>query len=692
MEIRENFLRRVHPAVLVMLLLFLLLLLSASTAAAASGELPLTRAVLFKNGVGFFEHQGTVNGGETVRISITSSQLDDVLKSLTVLDMDGGLIGAISYGSSEPLERQLKELETGDLREKDLAAILGALTGTSIEADAPGGRVAGRLLNAEVRKVSNGDGTSSEVIELALYSDGGELRTVSLQSLKGLRFASDSTRQDLSRYLNVIAGARNDNIRTLEIRTTGTGERSIRINYTVEVPIWKATYRLVLEENKPAFLQGWAIVDNTTSSDWNSVKLSLVSSSPVSFIQRLSQPVYAIRPEIPVSVGPQAVPELHEGGMEAEGLMGSGSADLGRARQEKAAVMESRAFSAPMAAPPAVSFSDAMRDSNLASAEARKVGDQFEYRMADPVTILKNQSALIPILQAEIAAEKISVFIANQGRSNPRNAVWMENTTGFTLDGGPFSINDSGIFAGEGLFETVYPEEKRVLSYALDLAVTIEEDVESSSRSLLGITRESGILIVSHKLLESKVYRIKNNDDTDKKLVFEHPLRNGWTLVSPASPEEKAENYYRFSVNAEKKSDTKFTVREERVTSQRVSVDSITENEIRIWMSGAEMDEATRGKLAPLLAMSREISEERRQISSLESEKNRIQGTQDRIRQNLSALGSSPAEAGLRQRYVSQLEEQEDQLAELDSRLSREESRLAQLQKNFSGMIASLEF
>jgi hypothetical protein len=634
-----------------------------------------------------------VKGQETVRISITSSQLDDVLKSLTVLDMDGGLIGAISYGSSEPLERQLRELETGDLRGKDLAAILGSLTGTDIEADTPGGKVSGRLLNADVRRVSGSDGTSSEVIELALYSDDGELTTLSLQSLKGLRFASDSTRQDLSRYLNVIASARNDNIRTLEITTLGTGERSIRINYTVEAPIWKATYRLVLEENKPAFLQGWAIVDNTTSSDWNNVSLSLVSSSPVSFIQRLSQPVYAPRPEVPVSAGPQAAPELHQGGMEAESLQGAaGMADLGRARQEKAAVMESRVFAAPMAAPSAVSLSDAMRDSNMASAEAMKVGDQFEYRMADPVTILKNQSALIPILQAEIAADKISIFTANQGRANPKNAVWMENITGLTLDGGPFSINDSGLFAGEGLFETVYPEEKRVLSYALDRAVTIEEDVESSSRSLMGITRESGILIVRHKLLENKVYRIKNNADTDKKLVFEHPLRNGWTLVSPASPDEKAENYYRFSVNAEKKSDTKFTVREERVTSQRVSVDSITENEIGMWMSGSEMDEATRGKLAPLLSTSREISEVRRQISSLESEKNRIQGTQDRIRQNLSALGSSPSESGLRQRYVSQLEEQEDQLTDLDSRMNREESRLTQLQKNLSGMIASLEF
>ena len=557
METRADYFRRGFLTIFVLSLLLLLAGLSTVSAVAASGDLPLTRAVLFKNGMGFFEHQGTVKGRETVRISITSSQLDDVLKSLTVLDMNGGLIGSISYGSSAPLERQLNELETGDLRGKDLVSMLGSLTGTSLEADTPGGKVSGRLLNADVRKVAGSGGAESEVVELALYTDDGSLQIVNLQSLKGLRFTSDSTRQDLSRYLDVVANARNDNIRTLEIRTQGAGERLVKLSYTVEAPIWKATYRLILEENKPAFLQGWAIVDNTTSSDWNNVNLSLVSSSPVSFIQRLSEPVYATRPEVPVSVGPQALPELHESGMEADRFKGEGLADLGRARQEKAAVMESRVFAAPMAPAPGGSLADAMRDSNMASAEGMKVGDQFEYRMADPVTILKNQSALIPILQAEIEAEKISVFTANQGRTNPKSAVWLKNGTALTLDGGPFSINDAGLFAGEGLFETIYPEEKRVLSYALDRAVTVEENVESSRRALQGISRESGILLVSHKLLENKVYRIKNNADSGRNIVIEHPLRNGWNLVSPSSPEEKSGKLLPFFRECRKKNLTR---------------------------------------------------------------------------------------------------------------------------------------
>lgn len=692
MEIRgDHFKRSLFFKIFILSLLLLFIVLSAVPAIAASGELPLTRAILFKNGIGFFEHEGKVKDQETVRISITSSQLDDVLKSLTVLDMDGGFIGAISYGSSAPLERQLKELETGDLRGRDLASMLSNLTGTSLEADAPEGKVSGRLLNAEVRKVTGSGGIGSEVIELALYTDEGQLRIVTLQSLRGLRFASDSTRQDLSRFLDVVEKARNDNTRTLEIKTLGSGERSIKLSYIVEAPIWKATYRLILGEGKPAFLQGWAIVDNTTSSDWNNVNLSLVSSSPVSFIHRLSEPVYAIRPEVPVSAGPQVAPELHESGMEADDFGAAGMPEMAMEQQQKAARMGARTFAAPMSAPGGP-LSEALRDSNITSAEALKVGDQFEYRMAEPVTLRMNQSALIPILQAEIEAEKISVFTAGRGKTSPRNAVWLKNGTEVTLDGGPFSINDSGLFAGEGLFDTVYPGERRLLSYALDLSVTIEEDVESSSRAFQGITRDRGILVVSHKLLEDKVYRIKNNADSDRNIVIEHPLRNGWNLVSPPSPEEKSGNYYRFKIEMEQKSDTRFTVQEERIVSQRISLDSITENEIRVWMSGADMDDETRGKLAPLIPLVRDIAESRNQISRLDSTRDGIYSSQDRVRQNLSALGSSASEAGLRQRYVSQMEEQENQLAGLDRQLSGEKTKLDQLQGRLSEMIASIEF
>lgn len=658
---------------------------------AADVELPLSRAVLFKNGIGFFEYQGEVSGSVTIGIPITASQLDDVLKSLTVIDLDGGKVGSISYGSSAPLERQLQELETGDLRGRDLASILGSLVGTRLEAEAPGGNVTGRLFNAELRiKPGAGNALNQpvQVIELALYTDEGKLVILELQSLEGLRFSSESTREDLERYLEVVEGARNDNIRNLVISADGTGERRIRLSYTSEVPVWKATYRLIMDEGRPAFLQGWAIVDNTTSSDWDRIDLSLVSSSPVSFIYRLSEPLYSERPEVPVSAGPQLAPELHQGAIEIQEDQAISRMEMPASREK---MMMSSARMAAGSAPPAP-MAEMIRESTAGGAEAGTVGDQFEYRITSPVSLRKNQSALIPLLQEEIDAEKVSVFTSGKSGSHPRNAVWLSNGTGLTLDGGPFSITDSGLFAGEGLFETIYPGEKRLLSYALDRAVTIEEDSAGSGRSFQSLTRDRGVLVISHKLMERKVYRIRNNAEAERQIVIEHPLRQGWDLALPASSEEKTADYYRFKARVAGNESSEFEVREEKTVSRRIALDSITENEIRLWVSGAEMDQETRDKLDPLVALTREMAETRQQIDRLEAERERIYNSQERLRENLSALGTSPAEAGLRQRYVSQLEEQENRLAVLEKELAGHFSELERLQGEIADEVASLDF
>ena len=72
-----------------------------------ASRLPIKRVVLYKNGVGYFEHLGRVRDNQDVAIAFTSGQLNDVLKSITVLDINGGRITNIGYGSAAPVDRQL---------------------------------------------------------------------------------------------------------------------------------------------------------------------------------------------------------------------------------------------------------------------------------------------------------------------------------------------------------------------------------------------------------------------------------------------------------------------------------------------------------------------------------------------------------------------------------------------------------
>src|ERR1700676_2029422 len=281
----------------------------------ATAKLPVRRVVLYKNGVGYFEHLGTVHGSQDVHIDFTSAQLNDVLKSLTVLDLSGGRITGVDYNSEAPLARRLASLRLSLGERPTMAEFLGSLRGARLEVRSGNGApLTGRLLSVERKtRTGAGPGWTVETDEISLITDGGEVRSVDLNSSTSVKIAEKDLQVEVGRYLGLLASSRDQDVRRMEISTTGTGERSLYVSYISEVPIWKTTYRIVLSSkaDKKPLLQGWAIVDNTVGEDWDGVELSLVAGAPHSFIQQLSEPFYGRRPVVPLPESVQLSPQTH---------------------------------------------------------------------------------------------------------------------------------------------------------------------------------------------------------------------------------------------------------------------------------------------------------------------------------------------------------------------------------------------
>ena len=227
-------------------------------------KLPVKRVVLFKNGVGYFEHVGTVHGNESVTVGFTSGQLNDVLKSLTVLDLHGGRITGVAYGTAAPLDRQLRDLRLPVDEKTTLVDFLGALRGTRLEVRNGASVITGCLLSTE-RKNRISGGTTVEVDYLSLVSDSGELRTTGISPSFSVRLLEPGLPGKVNRLLDILSTGREANMRQMVISTAGAGDRSLYVSYISEVPVWKSTYRLVLNTKgaKDSLLQGWA--SSTTS-------------------------------------------------------------------------------------------------------------------------------------------------------------------------------------------------------------------------------------------------------------------------------------------------------------------------------------------------------------------------------------------------------------------------------------------
>jgi hypothetical protein len=764
-----------------------------------SANSPVKRVVLYKNGVGYFEHVGRVRDTQDVAISFTSAQLNDVLKSVTVLDLNGGRITNIGYGSAAPIDRQLGDLRLPASEKTTLADLLGALRGARLEVRNGTNVVTGRLFAVE-RKTRISGGTTLEVDYLSLITETGEVRTTEVSPSFSVRILDRGLTGKIDRLLDIVAAARESDVRRMVVSAEGSGERSLFVSYVSEVPIWKSTYRLVFnpKTGQKPLLQGWAIVDNTVGQDWNTVELSLVAGAPQSFIQNLSQPYYARRPIVSLpesaNLAPQTyeatlvdgggritgrvtdpagsvVPNVNVKAYDASGQMvgeaatnSQGDYDLSglpegvirlefgsagftrtviqgvvalsvRPRVQNAqlslgGVTESVAVTA---AAPGVETSSAqisrfsstlgsgrelgeggshakkllapaapslplrgdlslIRAQSQAAAQAQEFGDLFEYKLKQPVTIQKNRSALVPIVQSPVDAEKVSIWNEQAGMARPLRALWLTNSSGLTLDGGPFSVLEEETFAGEGVFEPIRTGEKRLVSYATDLALNVSSRNTAHREQVSRVKVAAGVLTQSSEIREKKAYTFRNEDTVARTMIVEHPVRAGYELRNDVQPVESTPTWMRFRVPVKPKETVSFVVEEAKPLENTYALTDISGDMVLLFVREQSIDKTIEAALGKILAQKKVIADLEVQSSAREKESTKIFEDQQRLRENLKALKGSMEEKALVQRYTQQLNNQESRLEALEKESDLLEEKTEKAESEMEQMIQALSF
>jgi hypothetical protein len=773
----------------------------------AGGKLPVRRVVLYKNGVGYFEHLGRVRGSQDVHIDFTSAQLNDVLKSLTVLDLAGGRITGVDYNSEAPLARRLATLRLALGEKPSVSEFLGALRGARLEVRGAGGlALSGKLLSVE-RKTHFSTNGSTQTDEISLVTDGGEVRTAEITPATSVRIAEKEMQVEVGRYLSLIASSRDQDLRRMTISTAGNGDRNLYVSYISEVPLWKTTYRIVLPtkaEKKP-LLQGWAIVDNTVGEDWNDVELSLVAGAPHSFIQELSQAYYGRRPVVGLPESVELTPQTHSATLEpgtsqlngevtdatgsavasanvkvidqdgqlvaqtatdedgqytfdgvpvgnyrieidgqgfsklamavethsgtntfngqlnvasssetvevtATPVNGRNSQQFGRGVGVGSGGGASSLVHVPLLVPKAgltlnesigiAGKADRFSRADIytqtagqdAAAKGGELGDLFEYKLKERVTIRKNQSALVPILQTDINAERVSLWSESLGMARPLRALWVNNASALTLDGGSFSVLDDSTFAGEGLVDAIKPGERRLLSYATDLGLLVDSKSESQAQQVTRVRISRGVMTSTSEMHEKKTYTVRNEDTAARLLVIEHPARPEYKLdENGPKPEEKASGLYRFRLSIEPKKTEKLVVNETRPLYTAFSLGSVSNDQIDLFLRQKTINAEIEKSLRRIVEKKNEVAGLNAQAQSQQKAIDQIFTDQGRLRENMKALKGSAEEKALLQRYTRQLDDEETQIDGLRKTMKETESRKDQANTELAKMITELD-
>jgi hypothetical protein len=706
--------------------------------APTQSRLPVRKVVLYKNGVGYFEHSGRVRGNQDVTVDFTTAQLNDVLQSLTVLDLGKGHINGVSYNSTAPLDQRLRALRLPLSEKPSQAEFLDAIRGARVEIRSGAAVAAGRLLSVEEHERKQKDETVTSVTYISLMTDAGEIKNFELSPATSVRILDRDLQDDAARFLKLLSTARQQESRRMTISAAGSGERELFVSYVSEVPVWKSTYRIVLPDGqtKKPILQGWAVVDNTVGEDWENVQLSLVAGAPQSFVQQISQPYYTRRPVVALPASMMLQPQTYEATLDN---YQNGNGTLG-------------ALSAP-AAPPAAGAVSLARPASMAyeqmglasksarvvngaaqsvevtdgavggvgrgvgggigggnynnwlvesAAHGQELGDLFEYKLTQPITIRKNQSALVPILQHEIEAEQVSIWSEGTGRA--LRGLWLTNSSGLTLDAGSFNVLEGGSFAGEGLLDPVKPGERRLVSYAVDLGLHVEAKRRSDRQRVSSLRLARGVLTQVVEMREKRTYVIRNEDTQPRTVVIEHPVRPGWKLAevkavsasddAPAAlkPAETSASFYRFKVTVDPKKTFELPVTEYEPVARNYMLSNLQTHDIDLLVQQRDINPELEQVLRRVVAQKGEIAELESQIKDQQEQVGAINDDQQRVRENLKALKGSAEERQLVQRYTAELNEQEDKVQSLRKSISALQQRRGDAQRSFDRMLQELTF
>src|SRR5262245_32156670 len=291
--------------------------------AAVKAQLPIGQVVLFSSGVGYFQREGSVEGNARVDLSFPVADINDLIKSMVLRDLDGGHVAAVSYESNAPIDRTLKSFAVNLTSNPTFAQILNQARGEKVEVtlqQAAAGQPAslsGAVVGVEHQKQVVGGKDTAEVEQLNLWCSDG-MRSVKLSDVQRVRFLNPVMESEVRKALETLSLSHDTQKKAVSISFQGEGKRQVRVGYVVENPIWKTSYRLVLPQKKQEapYLQGWAVVENPSDEDWKDVRMALVSGRPISFKMDLYTPLYVPRPTVVPELFASLNPVAYSGSME----------------------------------------------------------------------------------------------------------------------------------------------------------------------------------------------------------------------------------------------------------------------------------------------------------------------------------------------------------------------------------------
>lgn len=616
--------------------------------------LGIRRITLYKHGLAHIERAGSFEGDQ-FEVTFPTAAMDDVLKSLVIVDEAGGVVHGVDVERAEDRDQRLTEEKMQLSADRSLLDLLRDLRGHEVTVRRrEGGEISGTALGIDIE--------SDDALKrpmLSVLTESGAVVPLLVSSVEDIHLADDAE-ADVRRVLRTWRGQ--DRSRSATVRLS-PGAHRLRVAHLMPAPAWRVSYRLVVEGDV-MLLQGWGLFDDTFDEDLDGVSVTLVAGMPVSFRYRLYEGHIPDRPE-----------------------MADESRTMASAVEFAAMADPVVSFDLPIEAPPPTlsllkrrapgDGDGALRSLSLVDMETAMAppagedrGTLFAYVVSEPVSAGRGRSVLVPLVNQRVEVRRELLYKSGSARKgnppSPIASLRLANSTELTLERGPVTVLEHGGYGGEAIVTFSPPGASFVVPYAVELGVRIAE--ERQQRTVVQSLRvQDRYLVVTEDIIATTTYRVTSSLPTDTVVTIEHLQRVGWSLLDTVAPRETGEGAARWDVTAARTSETSLVITEVQQQARGENVRGLNGEQLRVFLADRRIDQALHDGLGAIMALYGHLDDLDRQRSGNADARSELHERQGQARANLGALGTSGDEGSLRQRSVAIISESEDRLATLQS-------------------------
>ena len=555
-----------------------------------SAETAIRGVTLSTAGLAMIEASARI-GEAPVTLSVARGDIDDVLKSLWVID-PAGAVPFVTMTGPGSFEDAFAHFPFGPQDVTDPVRLFGTMVGAPLVVERRGETWRGLNMGVTQRPCEHGP-----CHILNLQGEGGVMNAFVMDDALGVRFADAADQATLTEALRVWRGSSNPRRVELVLDSEDRSPRELGLVYLQNAPRWRTAWRAV-DTPEGIRLIGWAVVENTTGMDWQDVELTLATGSVRAIEARLYARTFARREQALDEVYPAPAPV-------------AAMAPMMRGALAEAA----QGFAADRAAVIEVAADD---------------GDSFSrFTLGTPVTLAAGQMLSVPFLSELLPDARLTLYRGGQGDRHPSIALSLENPLPLRLPAGVLTLYEDGRgHAGDAMIPELAPGATEVVDFARDTAVEVREEV-SGTETLREMRLAEGMLVLTEDLERSTTYRITGAPGADRDVTIDHPRRAGWTVSSTADAEERPDAW-RWVVAVGAGESASLTVIERQPRLRRLGVLDLDLPTLAFW-EGQAVDPAVREVLARVGTLRREMTEadttQRRllnEVSALEREQQRL--------------------------------------------------------------------